>query len=129
VRKTVAELTGEAVESAYRTAGLAIGLFVTWLIQPAASLWALRLGALLFCLYLGCLVLLPLRARQERYALEKRALAGRLAAMPVLTMAERDRLGASAEADDAYFAHYSRWVWALGLGAGSGRSCCSECWR
>jgi hypothetical protein len=110
VRKTVAELTGDAVESAYRTAGLAVGLFIAWLIQPAISLWALRLGLLLFCLYLGCLVLLPLRARQERYQLERRALHERLAAMPELTTTERARLRATAEADDAYFARYSRWV-------------------
>ncbi|HEX6121875.1 MAG TPA: hypothetical protein VFY89_01880, partial [Ktedonobacterales bacterium] len=110
VRKTVAELTGDAVESAYRTAGLAVALFLAWLIQPAASLWALRLGLLLFSLYLGCLVLLPLRARQERYDLERRALRERLAAMPELTTTERARLRAAAEADDAYFARYARWV-------------------
>ncbi|MBF6591283.1 MAG: hypothetical protein IVW57_12255 [Ktedonobacterales bacterium] len=122
VRKSVGDLTSDVVENVYRTAGLAVAIFIAWLIQPAASLWVLRLGALLYTVYVALVLWLVVRARHDRYTREGEGLRQRLAGMPELTEGERKGIRAAAAGDDAYFQTYyrrARWAYrallALGL--------------
>lgn len=116
VRKAVGDLTGDVVDNVYRTVGLLVGVVVAALIQPAASLWVLRLAALLYTLYVAFILGFVLRARRDRYQLEGDGLRARLAAMPELTAAERESLRAPATAADAYFRRYFRGTRRIYLG-------------
>jgi hypothetical protein len=110
VRKTVGDLTGDAIQDLYRTGGLALGLLLAWLIQPAASAWAGAIGALLYSGYVAFILRVQLPAREERARLEAAALERRLESMPELTATERAHLREIAGPDEAYHARYARVV-------------------
>jgi hypothetical protein len=108
VRKAVGDLTGDVVDNLYRTVGVLAGVLVAGLLQPALSLGVMRAAALLYALYVAFVLGIAVRARRDRYRLERRALAARLAALSELTEAERARLGVPASEADAYFHTYFR---------------------
>jgi hypothetical protein len=106
VRKAVGDLTGDVVDNLYRTIGVLAGVLVAGLVQPAASLGVLRLASVLYAVYIGFVLGVPLRARHDRFHLEQAALSARLGAMSELTEAERARLSAPARSAEAHFRHY-----------------------
>lgn len=108
VRSAVADLTADVVDNVYRTVGLLVGVVVAWLLAPRASPVVVRLAAVLYTLYVAFVIIFVLRARSDRYALERAALATRLSAMTELTEAERTHLASPATAADAHFSRYFR---------------------
>ncbi len=118
-RKAVSDLTGDVVDTTYRTLGLLVAVIVADLIQPNITLIVLRLAALVLVAYVALILGIVMRARRDRFALEGAALTTRLAAMPELTEAERARIRQPASAADALFHRYFRqslYVY-IGLGA------------
>jgi len=107
-RKAVSDLTTDVVDTTYRTAGLLVAVIIADLIQPTVTLLVLRLAAAALVAYVGLILGVVMRARRDRFALEAAALRARLAAMPELTQAERDRIALPASAADALFHHYFR---------------------
>jgi hypothetical protein len=106
VRKGVGDLASDAVDNIYRTVGVLAAALLAGLLQPSASLGALRLACGLYAIYVAFVLGVVLRSRFDRLRLERAALADRLAAMPELTSTERDRLCAPARAAEHHFHHY-----------------------
>ena len=106
VRKAVSDLTGDVVENVYRTAGVIVGVVIAGLIQPSASPVVARLGAALLACYVAFILSFVLRARWDHFLLEADGLRMRLAGMPELTEAERERLRQPASAADTHFQRY-----------------------
>lgn len=106
VRKAVADLSGEMVDTLYRTVGVLAGVLLAGLLQPAASLGVLRLATALYAVYIAFVLGVPLRARYDRFRLEHAALGERLATMSELTETERARLRKPAVEAEAFFRHY-----------------------
>jgi len=118
-RKAVSDLTGDVVDTTYRTLGLLVAVIVADLIQPNVTLIVLRLAAFVLMAYVALILGVVMRARHDRFALEAAALHERLAAMPELTEAERARIRQPASAADTFFQRYFRqslYVY-IGLGA------------
>jgi hypothetical protein len=106
VRKGVSDLTTDVVNNVYATVGLLVGVVIAGLIQPRDSLPVQRLGAALYTAYVAFVLCFLLRARWQRYRLERAEVAGRLAAMEELSETERSRLRAQAGAADTHFEAY-----------------------
>jgi hypothetical protein len=106
VRKAVSDLTGDVVDTVYRTVGLLAAVAVAGLIQPAVSPLLALLAAVLYSGYIAFIIFFLLRARDDRFALEQSALATRLAGMSELTTAERARIREPAATADSYFRRY-----------------------
>jgi hypothetical protein len=109
VRKAVSDLTGTIVDDAYRIVGVLAAAVIAGVIQPDLTLFALRVATALFALYIGFVLAIVLRARWERFALEKQALRERLDGMPELTEGERVQIQRPSAESDAYFTRYYRW--------------------
>jgi len=109
-RAAVASLTSDVTDNLYRTVGLIVGVAIAWLIQPSASLILAQVAAALYTLYVAFIVGYLLRARHDRFRLERKGLDDTLAAMSELTPAERARLRAPAHDAEAYFETYYRWT-------------------
>ncbi len=121
-RTAVASLTSDVTENLFRTVGLIVGVIIAWLIEPSASLTLVRVAAALYTIYVSFIVLYLLRARQDRYQLERKGLDDALAAMDELTQTERERLRKPAAAAEAHFERYYRltrriYFALIGLGA------------
>ena len=112
-RKAVSDLTGDVVDTTYRTLGLLVAVIVADLIQPNVTLIVLRLAAAVLVAYVALILGVVMRARRDRFALEAAALRERLAAMPELTEAERARIRQPASAADALFHRYFFWCCAV----------------
>ncbi len=106
VRKAVGDLTGDVVDNVYRTVGLLTAVVIAGLIQPAISPLLALLAAILYSGYIAFVIAFLLRARNDHFALEQKALATRLAEMTELTVTERQRLREPATASDAYYRRY-----------------------
>jgi hypothetical protein len=109
VRKAVSDLTGTIVDDAYRIVGVLAAAVIAGIVQPDLTLFALRVATALFVLYIAFVLGVVLRARWERFTLEKQALRERLDAMPELTEGERAQIQRPSVESDAYFARYYRW--------------------
>jgi hypothetical protein len=108
VRAAVSELTGDLVDNLYRTiAALALG-GLAWLLQPAGSIWVLRVATGVYAAYMLFMLLVVLRERSERFAMERAALESQLGAMAELTQSERGRLREPEATADAHFLRYWR---------------------
>jgi hypothetical protein len=108
VRRAVGDLTGDVVDHLYRTVGVLAGVLLAGLLQPALSLPVVRWATLLYALYIAFVLGIAVRARRDRYRLERRAFAARLAALAELTETERAGVRAPASEADAYFRTYFR---------------------
>jgi hypothetical protein len=106
VRKAVSDLTGDVVDNVYRTVGLLAAVVIAGLIQPAISPLLALLAAILYSGYIAFVIAFLLRARDDHFALEQKALSTRLAEMTELTATERERLREPATASDAYYRRY-----------------------
>jgi hypothetical protein len=119
VRKAVGDLTGTIVDDAYRIVGVLAAAVIAGIVQPDLTLFALRVATALFTLYIGFILGVVLRARWERFTLEKQALGERLDAMPELTESERAQIQRPSVESDIYFTRYYRvsfWIYlALGV--------------
>jgi hypothetical protein len=119
VRRAVSDLTGNIIDDAYRIVGVLAAAVIAGVVQPDLTLFALRVATALFSLYIAFVLEVVLRARWERFALEKQALRARLDAMPELTEGERQQIQQPSVESDDYFARYYRWsLWiyvALGV--------------
>ncbi|HLY30571.1 MAG TPA: hypothetical protein VKQ36_06060, partial [Ktedonobacterales bacterium] len=102
-RKAVSDLTGDVVDTTYRTLGLLVAAVIADLLQPAVSLALIRIALAIYLLYVALLIGVVLRARWDRFTLEASALRARLDAMPELTEAERTRLRQPAGLADLHF--------------------------
>jgi hypothetical protein len=109
VRKAVSDLTGTIVDDAYRIVGVLAAAVIAGIVQPDLTLFALRVATALFVLYIAFVLGVVLRARWERFTLEKQALRERLDGMPELTESERMQIQQPSVESDAYFARYYRW--------------------
>ena len=109
VRKAVSDLTGTIVDDAYRIVGVLAAAVIAGIVQPDLTLFALRVATALFILYIAFVLGVVLRARWERFTLEKQALRERLDGMPELTESERAQIQRPSVESDAYFARYYRW--------------------
>jgi hypothetical protein len=109
VRKAVSDLTGTIVDDAYRIVGVLAAAVIAGIVQPDLTLFALRVATALFVLYIAFVLGVVLRARWERFTLEKQALRERLDGMPELTESERAQIQRPSVESDAYFARYYRW--------------------
>lgn len=109
VRKAVSDLTGTIVDDAYRIVGVLAAAVIAGIVQPDLTLFALRVATALFTLYIAFVLGVVLRARWERFTLEKQALRERLDGMPELTESERAQIQRPSVESDAYFARYYRW--------------------
>ena len=109
VRKAVSDLTGTIVDDAYRIVGVLAAAVIAGIVQPDLTLFALRVATALFILYIAFVLGMVLRARWERFTLEKQALRERLDGMPELTESERAQIQRPSVESDAYFARYFRW--------------------
>jgi hypothetical protein len=109
VRKAVSDLTGTIVDDAYRIVGVLAAAVIAGIVQPDLTLFALRVATALFVLYIAFVLGVVLRARWERFTLEKQALRERLDGMPELTESERAQIQWPSVESDAYFARYYRW--------------------
>jgi hypothetical protein len=109
VRKAVSDLTGTIVDDAYRIVGVLAAAVIAGIVQPDLTLFALRVATALFVLYIAFVLGVVLRARWERFTLEKQALHERLDGMPELTESERAQIQRPSVESDAYFARYYRW--------------------
>jgi hypothetical protein len=109
VRKAVSDLTGTIVDDAYRIVGVLAAAVIAGVIQPDLTLFALRVATALFALYITFVLGVVLRARWERFALEKQALHERLDGMPELTEGERAQIQRPSLESDVYFTRYFRW--------------------
>ena len=119
VRKAVSDLTGEVVDNVYRTAGLLVGVVIAGLIQPSLSLSVARLAAFLYVAYIAFLLAFFMRARWQRYELERASLEEHLAAMPELGASERGALRQRPVGAEAYFRAYFRRAWWIYAGLGA----------
>jgi hypothetical protein len=109
VRKAVSDLTGTIVDDAYRIVGVLAAAVIAGIVQPDLTLFALRVATALFVLYIAFMLGVVLRARWERFTLEKQALCERLDGMPELTESERAQIQRPSVESDAYFARYYHW--------------------
>jgi hypothetical protein len=109
VRKAVSDLTGTIVDDAYRIVGVLAAAVIAGIVQPDLTLFALRVATALFVLYIAFMLGVVLRARWERFTLEKQALRERLDGMPELTESERAQIQRPSVESDAYFARYYHW--------------------
>jgi hypothetical protein len=109
VRKAVSDLTGTIVDDAYRIVGVLAAAVIAGIVQPDLTLFALRVATALFVLYIAFVLGVVLRARWERFTLEKQALRERLDGMPELTESERAQIQRPSVESDAYFVRYYRW--------------------
>lgn len=118
-RKAVSDLTGDVVDTTYRTLGLLAAVIVADLIQPNVTLIVLRLAAAVLVAYVALILGVVMRSRHDRFALEGAALRQRLAAMPELTEAERERIRQPAsDADTLYHRYFRQTLYVyFGLGA------------
>lgn len=107
-RKAVTDLTSDVVDNLFRTVGLIVGVLVAWLIQPSASYTLAHIAAALYTGYIIFVIAYLLRARQERYHLERKALDDTLAAMTELAPSERERLRQPARDAAIHFERYYR---------------------
>jgi hypothetical protein len=119
VRKAVGDLTGTIVDDAYRIVGVLAAAVIAGVVQPSLTLLALRVATALFTLYIGFVLGVVLRARWERFALEKQALRERLDAMPELTEGERAQIQQPSVESDSYFTRYYRRSWWIYLALGA----------
>jgi hypothetical protein len=110
VRKAVSDLTGTIVDDAYRIVGILAAAVIAGVIQPDLTLFALRVATALFALYIIFVLGVVLRARWERFSLEKQALHERLDGMPELTEGERAQIQRPSLESDVYFTRYYRWA-------------------
>ncbi len=108
VRKAVSDLTGDVVDNTYRTLGLLVAAVIADLLEPSVSLVLLRIALVISVAYIALLIGVVLRARWDRFTLEKAALRERLDNMPELTATERGRLLQPTEQADAHFRRYFR---------------------
>lgn len=113
VRKEVSDLTGDVVSNVFATVGLLVGVVIAGLIQPRASLPVQRLGTALYTVYVAFILWFLLRARRERYQLERAEVAHRLEGMTELSESERVRLREQAGAADAHFERYFALAWRI----------------
>jgi hypothetical protein len=118
VRKAVSDLTGTIVDDAYRIVGVLAAAVIAGFVQPDLTLFSLRVATTLFVLYIAFVLRVVLRARWERFTLEKQALRERLDGMPELTESERAQIQRPSVASDAYFARYYRWSYWIYLSLG-----------
>ena len=118
VRKAVGDLTGTIVDDAYRIVGVLAAAVIAGFVQPDLTLFALRVATALFVLYIAFVLGVVLRARWERFTLEKQSLRERLDAMPELTEGERAQIQQPSVESDAYFARYYRWSFWIYLALG-----------
>ncbi len=114
-RKAVSDLTSDVVDNLFKTAGLIAGVVIAGLIEPTASRAVATLAALLYTVYVAFIMWYLLRARHERYTLERGALDSTLEAMSELTGEERRKLRAPAAQASAYFERYYRRTWRIYL--------------
>jgi hypothetical protein len=106
VRKAVSDLTSDVVDNVYRTVGVLAAVVIAGLIQPAISPLLALLAAILYSGYIAFVIAFLLRARDDHFALEQKALSTWLAEMTELTTTERQRLREPATASDAYYRRY-----------------------
>jgi hypothetical protein len=119
VRVAVSELTGDLVDNLYRTIGaLAFG-GLAWLLQPAGSIWVLRVACVVYAAYMLFMLVVVLRERSERFAMERAALESQLGAMAELTQGERGRLREPEVTADAHFLRYWRLARIIYAGLGA----------
>jgi hypothetical protein len=118
VRKAVGDLTGTIVDDAYRIVGVLAAAVIAGIVQPSLTLIALRVATALFTIYIAFVLGVVLRARWERFTLEKQALHERLDAMPELTEGERAQIQRPSVKSDSYFARYYRWSFWIYLALG-----------
>jgi hypothetical protein len=118
VRKAVSDLTSDVVDNVYRTVGVVAAAIIAGLALPTFSLPVLRLATGLYVVYIAFVLVVVLRARWERYTLEKQALSERLAAMPELTEGERAQIQRPSVESDGYFERYYRWSFWIYLALG-----------
>jgi hypothetical protein len=119
VRKAVGDLTGTIVDDAYRIVGVLAAAVIAGVVQPGLTLLALRSATALFTLYIAFVLGVVLRARWERFALEKQALRERLDAMPELTEGERAQIQQPSVESDSYFTRYYRRSWWIYVALGA----------
>lgn len=112
-RKAVSDLTSDVVDNAFKTVGLIVGVAIARLIQSSVSLPLAALGAALYSAYIIFSMWYLLRARFDRYTLERQALDAALDAMNELSNSERERLRAPALQADTHFERYYRLTWRI----------------
>ena len=113
VRKGVSDLTADVVNNVYATVGLLVGVVIAGLIQPRVSIPVQRLGAGLYTAYVVFVLWFLLRARWQRYRLERAEVVRRLDAMVELSETERAGLREQAGAADAHFERYFALAWRI----------------
>ena len=113
VRKEVSDLTGDVVNNVFATVGLLVGVVIAGLIQPRASLPVQRLGTALYTMYVAFILWFLLRARRERFQLERVEVARRLDDMRELSGSERARLREQAGSADTHFERYYTLAWRI----------------
>ena len=113
VRRSVSDLTSEVVNNVFATVGLLVGVVIAGLIQPRASLPVQRLGVGLYTIYVVFILWFLLRARWERYQLERAEVGRRLDDMSELSASEGAGLRAQAGAANAYFERYFVLAWRI----------------
>jgi hypothetical protein len=119
VRKAVSDLTSDVVDNVYRTVGVLAAAIIAGLALPAFSLPVLRLATGLYAIYIAFVLGVVLRARWERFLLEKQALRERLGAMPELSDGERVQIQRPSDESDAYFKRYYWWSFWIYLALGA----------